>query len=248
MHAQPQTLQSGVTAATASTDTIPPHSTITSPTAVVPGTPVTIHGTAADEGGGRVAAVEVSLDGGLTWHPASGRETWQYTGTPTSATPMSRAVDDSGNLVGLPGTGTTPPQSTTVSPAAGAGAVQPASGSGAHGSASSAAAGPRVVVISRTVRASRAGTVSLRIACPRSAGSCRVALRLELGHRVIATKTLTVTGGKARNATLKLTRAARRDLLRRGSLRVAAIATASDRAGHHATTRTSTRLLAPKRR
>ncbi|HEX5927479.1 MAG TPA: N,N-dimethylformamidase beta subunit family domain-containing protein, partial [Baekduia sp.] len=219
MHAQPQTLQSGVTATTASTDTLPPHSAITSPTTVVPGTPVTIHGTAADDGGGQVAAVEVSLDGGLTWHPATGRENWQYTGTPTSATPMSRAVDDSGNLVAPPGAVTPPPQSTTGSPAAGAGAVQPGSGSGAHGSASSAAAGPRVVVTPRTVRATRAGTVSLRVACPRSAGSCRVALRLELGHRVIATKTLVVTGGKARNFTLKLTRAARRDLLRRRSLR-----------------------------
>ena len=67
-------------------------------------------------------------------------------------------------------------------------------------------------------------------------------------HRVIATKTLIVTGGKARNFTLKLTRAARHDLLRRRSLRVSAIATTSDRTGHHATTRTSTKLLAPKRR
>src|SRR5207247_10023829 len=73
MHAQPGSLQSGVTAATASTDTISPHPAITSPTIVVPGTPVTIHATAPDAGGGVVAAVEVSLDGGTTWHPAIGR-------------------------------------------------------------------------------------------------------------------------------------------------------------------------------
>jgi hypothetical protein len=238
MHAQPQTLQSGVTAAAASTDTLPPHSAITSPTTFVPGTPVTIHGTAADEGGGTVAAVEVSLDGGLTWHRASGRDSWQYTGTPTSATPTSRAIDDSGNYPGRSATGTSSP--STVASAAG-------SGSAAHGSAS-AAHGPRVAVTPRRVRASRAGTVTLRVACPRSAGRCRVRLRLELRHHVIASKTLTVAGGKARKATFKLTRAARRELARKRSLRVTVIASTSDRAGRRATTRTSIRLLARRRR
>jgi hypothetical protein len=240
MHAQPGTLQSGLTAAAASTDTIPPYSTITSPTTVVPGTPVTIHGTAADEGGGRVAAVEVSLDGGLTWHPAAGRESWQYAGTPTSPTPMSRAIDDSGNYPGRAGTQTSPQGTTPTGPAG--------SGSATGGSASAAKRGPRVAVTPRTVRASRAGTVSLRVACPRSARRCRVALRLELRHRVIAKKTVTVTGGKTRKVTLKLTRAVRRELPRKRSLKVTAIATTTDRAGHRATTRTSILLLAPRRR
>jgi hypothetical protein len=102
-------------------------------------------------------------------------------------------------------------------------------------------------VTPRTVRASRGGTVTLRVACPRSAGSCRIALRLELAHHTIATKTLTVSGGKTRNVALKLTRAARRELPRKRSLRVTAIATTSDRAGHRATTRTSILLLAPRR-
>jgi hypothetical protein len=247
MHVQPGSLQSGVMAATASTDTIRPHSAITSPTTFVPGTPVTIHGTAADEGGGKVAAVEVSLDGGLTWHPATGRDTWQYAGTPTSATPMSRAVDDSGNLLAPPGTDTTSPPSTTVPPT-GTTPTGAGSGSSANGSASTATAGPRVALTPRTVRASRGGTITLRVGCPRSAGSCRVALRLELGHGVIATKTLTVTGGQTRKVTLKLTRAARRELPRKRSLRATAIATTSDRAGHRATTRRSILLLAPRRR
>jgi hypothetical protein len=238
MHAQPGTLQSGVTAAAASTDTIPPHSTITSPTTFVPGTPVTIHGTAGDDGGGTVAAVEVSLDGGLTWHPATGRTSWQFTGTPTSATPISRAIDDSGNYPGR-ATDPTSPQGTTGTAG---------SGSGANGSASAATRGPRVAVTPRRVRASRAGTVSLRVACPRSARRCRIALRLELRHRVIAKKTVTVTGGKTRKVTLKLTRAVRRELPRKRSLKVTAIATTTDRAGHRATTRTSILLLAPRRR
>jgi hypothetical protein len=52
--------------------------------------------------------VEVSVDGGLSWHPASGREAWTYTWTPSGnglVTLISRAVDDSGNLE-TPGPGT----------------------------------------------------------------------------------------------------------------------------------------------
>ena len=82
----------------------PPTSVITSPTAgatLPSGTPVTITGTATDAGGGVVAGVEVSVDGGKTWHPAQGRANWSYTwttGSPGPVTIMSRAVDDSGNL------------------------------------------------------------------------------------------------------------------------------------------------------
>jgi hypothetical protein len=103
MSAQPSTLQDGLTAATASTDAAPPTVTITSPaagTTVEPGTPVTFQGTAADAGG-RVGAVEVSVDGGASWHPATGRDAWTYTWTPNGAGPLtlrSRAADDSGNL------------------------------------------------------------------------------------------------------------------------------------------------------
>jgi N,N-dimethylformamidase beta subunit-like protein/uncharacterized protein DUF4082/Big-like domain-containing protein len=104
MGAQPASLQPGLVSATRSADTIAPSSAITSPAAagrVIAGSAVTITGTAADSGGGVVAGVEVSVDGGTTWHPASGRESWSYswqvqaTGTLTI---RSRAVDDNGNL------------------------------------------------------------------------------------------------------------------------------------------------------
>ena len=105
MGVQPATLQSGLTAATASTDKTPPTSAITAPAAgtiVQSGTPVTITGTATDAGGGVVGGVEVSVDGGTTWHPATGRGTWSYTWTPGGSsgpvTIKSRAVDDSGNI------------------------------------------------------------------------------------------------------------------------------------------------------
>jgi len=104
MGVQPATLQSGLVPATVSTDTTPPKSTITSPasgTNVVARSPVTISGIATDFGGGVVGAVEVSVDGGLTWHPVVGRENWSYTFVPATSGPVSiqsRAVDDSGNL------------------------------------------------------------------------------------------------------------------------------------------------------
>ncbi|MDE3009409.1 MAG: DUF4082 domain-containing protein [Pseudomonadota bacterium] len=110
MGVQPQTLQPGLVAASASTDVTPPTSLIVSPAsgAILTGdVPVTVTGTASDLGGGVVAGVEVSTDGGSSWHPASGRESWTYAWTPTMAgsiTVLSRAVDDSGNLE-TPGAG-----------------------------------------------------------------------------------------------------------------------------------------------
>src|SRR5260370_24825299 len=104
MRAQPSTFGAGLAAARATTDATPPASTITAPTAgsTVPvGTPVTISGTATDVGG-VVAGVEVSFDGGTTWHPANGRATWSYSWTPAasgSGTLKSRARDAGHHLV-----------------------------------------------------------------------------------------------------------------------------------------------------
>ena len=62
--------------------------------------PVTITGSASDIGG-VVGGVEISVDGGTTWHPATGRATWTYQWTPFALGPVtikSRATDDSGNI------------------------------------------------------------------------------------------------------------------------------------------------------
>lgn len=104
MGVQPATLISGLVPATGSTDTTPPQSSITAPSAgsiVQAGAVTTISGTAQDSGGGVVGGVEISADGGRTWHPANGRETWTYSWFPKTAgtaTLISRAVDDSGNI------------------------------------------------------------------------------------------------------------------------------------------------------
>lgn len=108
MGAQPYAPLAGLTRATASTDTTAPTATITSlPSTVADGTAVTIAGTASDQGGGIVAGVEVSTDGGSTWHPATGTTSWTYSwtahGTP-STTIEVRATDDSANTQPSPTT------------------------------------------------------------------------------------------------------------------------------------------------
>nr|WP_246180129.1 DUF4082 domain-containing protein [Microvirga thermotolerans] len=117
MGVQPQTLQASLVLAAASTDRTAPTATLTFPngtTDIYEGQYVTISGTAADVGG-LVAGVEVSTDGGQSWHKATGRETWTYTWqAPDSGTyqVLARAVDDSVNLGGA-----TTPISVTVKPA-----------------------------------------------------------------------------------------------------------------------------------
>jgi Domain of unknown function (DUF4082)/Bacterial Ig-like domain/Bacterial Ig domain len=99
MGAQPATLRTGLVAATKSTDTTRPTSTISSPAtggSVAANTNVTITGTASDTGG-VIGAVEISTDGN-TWHRATGTGSWTYTWrTPGSGTVTlrARAVDDS---------------------------------------------------------------------------------------------------------------------------------------------------------
>ncbi|WP_270886144.1 DUF4082 domain-containing protein [Pedococcus sp. 5OH_020] len=112
MGAQPYALATGLTLATVSADKTAPTSAVTSPAAnasIGDGAKLTVSGTAADTGGGVVAGVEVSTDGGTTWHPATGTTSWTYSwvahGRPT-ATIKTRAVDDSGN-VEVPSAGTT---------------------------------------------------------------------------------------------------------------------------------------------
>ena len=66
------------------------------------GATVTVTGTATDVGGGVVAGVEVSTDGGATWHPATGhhrRGPTPTSSTASAATPIKvRAIDDSANI------------------------------------------------------------------------------------------------------------------------------------------------------
>jgi hypothetical protein len=109
MGVQPATLRPGLALAAKSSDTTAPAAVISSPAAgavLNNASTVTVTGTASDTGG-RVAAVEVSTDGGTTWHPATGRASWSYPLSSVGAGPVSikaRAVDDSGNIQTTPAT------------------------------------------------------------------------------------------------------------------------------------------------
>ena len=104
MGATAATVMSGLVASTTSADTQGPTTVITSPaagTTLANGTTITATGTASDNGGGKVAGVEVSTDGGATWHPATGQGSWTYTFTLSgrgAVTLKVRAVDDSANI------------------------------------------------------------------------------------------------------------------------------------------------------
>ncbi|MGE3707243.1 MAG: N,N-dimethylformamidase beta subunit family domain-containing protein [Vicinamibacterales bacterium] len=110
MGIQPQNLQGDLVRAEPSTDRTGPITKITSPSPEerVHGT-VVVTGTAADAGG-VVGGVEVSTDGGETWHPADGTTEWRYVWTvPAGAGQtriLTRGADDSGNIE-APGPGIT---------------------------------------------------------------------------------------------------------------------------------------------
>ena len=135
MNAQPGTLQAGLVAVTASTDSAAP----------TVGDHVadrgcqrrgqrafTITGTAADTGGGVVGGVEVSTDGGTTGirpRAATRGRTAGRRRPRARRRSASRAIDDSGNIQGTPtsvnvtvgsGGDTTPPTITARTPASGA--------------------------------------------------------------------------------------------------------------------------------
>jgi hypothetical protein len=123
MGIQPQTLMASLAVAAQTTDHAAPTSTIAPPNqgdTFIANDPITITGTAVDTGGGSVAVVEVSTDGGATWHRATGFQNWTYTFTPLVGgdyTIKSRAVDDSVNLE-TPGAGrvftVAPPTTVTL--------------------------------------------------------------------------------------------------------------------------------------
>jgi hypothetical protein len=112
MGVQPANLQRDLVPATQSTDKTSPVTKIASPAngALVNVGRVTITGTATDVGG-VVSGVEISVDGGKTWHPANGTDRWSYEWQVPAAgsgtvTILTRGSDDTVN-VETPGKGIT---------------------------------------------------------------------------------------------------------------------------------------------
>ena len=81
MGVQPNSLAWYLTHAQKTTDIIAPDSHVAgifNNQRVLAGSTITFSGTATDSGGGVVAAVEISTDGGLTWKPTIEDGNWSY--------------------------------------------------------------------------------------------------------------------------------------------------------------------------
>lgn len=104
MDAQPDAVLAPLQRASKSRDIAKPQSTLNAPPeSVGDGQQVTLGGTATDSGGGVVAGVEVSTDGGARWHPATmtGATSWTYSWIVHGGHPAvirTRAIDDSANI------------------------------------------------------------------------------------------------------------------------------------------------------
>ena len=105
--------------------------------------------------------------------------------------------------------------------------------------------GPAVTIrfsVARSLRVSRRGTVIMRVSCPAKFQRCRVTQRLRNGRKTIASRTVSVRGGRARMVTLQLSQATRALVRRRGSLGVTGVVTTTGAAGRRRTTTTAITL------
>jgi hypothetical protein len=101
---------------------------------------------------------------------------------------------------------------------------------------------PKVTLLSKSLRASKGGTVAVQVGCPAGETSCKITVQLKRGSSVLAKKTVTVRGGKTKTVTLQLAKAARKQLAGHHSLTVTAVLAASDAAGNKKTTKKSLTL------
>ena len=180
---------------------------------------VTVAGTTArvtfsSEAGARF---ECSLDGGTFQACTSPRE---YTGLSAgSHTVRVRAIDQAGNV------GAAAERSFSIA------APQPPD-----------TTAPKVRPTPRFVLVSNKGRFKVRLRCPSTETRCRIVLRIRYRGKTVASKAVTVLGGRTARVTLRLKPSARLALNSNGLLRVTAVTTARDAAGNSATTQTRMRL------
>jgi hypothetical protein len=101
---------------------------------------------------------------------------------------------------------------------------------------------PKVTFAATSLRASKRGTVGVKVGCPATETSCKITVQLIRGKTVAAKNTVTVKGGKTKTVTLQLTKAIRRQLSSHHSLKVTAVLSAKDAAGNKKTTKKSLTL------
>ena len=90
---------------------------------------------------------------------------------------------------------------------------------------------PKVSLVAKSLKASKKGAVSFTVGCPATEATCKVTLKLKSGAKTVASKTVTVKGGKTKTVTLQLNKATRQQLKHR-SLKLSSVVTRDDAAGN----------------
>jgi hypothetical protein len=98
--------------------------------------------------------------------------------------------------------------------------------------------GPELVITPKSLRLSKAGWATLKVKCPTGEKRCKVTMRLKLSGKIVAKQMVTILCGKSMKVSLKVSPLARAKVAKRGSLKVTAVATATDAAGNVKITRT----------
>jgi hypothetical protein len=201
-------------------DNTAPTATISS--AVVNGSTATVSFSSPDSD---IAGFECSLDGGA-FAACSSPKTFSGLGA-GSHTVVVRPIDKAGNV------GATVSRTFSIAGQQSGGGNSGGGGSSQPSSVDKAA--PKVTLVARSLKASKKGTVTFTVGCPATETSCQITLKLKNGKKTVASKTVTVKGGKTKPVALQLNKATRR-LLKHRSLKVSAVLTATDAAGNTKTT------------
>ncbi len=88
-----------------------------------------------------------------------------------------------------------------------------------------------MTLVAKSLKASKKGAVSFTVGCPATESTCKITLKLKNGAKTVASKTVTVKGGKSKTVTLQLNKATRQQLKHR-SLKLSSVLTATDAAGN----------------
>jgi hypothetical protein len=174
-----------------------------------------------------IAGFQCSLDGGGFAACASPKA---FTGLVAGAhTVVVRPIDKAGNV------GATVSRTFSIAGPQSGGGGGSSAGGGNSQSPNVDKTAPKVSLVAKSLKASKKGAVSFTVGCPATEATCKVTLKLKNGSKTVASKTVTVKGGKTKTVTLQLNKAMRQQLKHR-SMKVSSVLTATDAAGNKKTT------------